>query len=326
MSASTSGRPEDPLRASLDDVANQLCQAVDGEFNFLVTSESQDDTVQKLVMLVNFLVDSARRAIELVQEQKAEIERDVALRKRAEKALEDKAKELARSNAELEQFAYVASHDLQEPLRMVSSYMQLLEQRYAGKLGTEADEFIGFAVDGANRMRGLVEALLTYSRLSSRGDPFAPIDSAAAAKRALVTLRSAVEEAGALVTVGPLPPVTADAGQITQLFQCLIGNAIKFRRLDLPRIRISAVRKDDEWQFAVQDNGIGIEREYYEKIFVMFQRLHGRSQYGGTGIGLAICKKIVERHDGRIWVESEPGKGSTFYFTLPVVEDELSSA
>jgi light-regulated signal transduction histidine kinase (bacteriophytochrome) len=313
------------LAGSVDDIANQLCQAVDGRFDFLVTSPSSDDTVQKLVMLTNFLLDSARRAIELVELQKAEIERDAARRRLAEEALARKAEELARSNADLAQFAYVTSHDLQEPLRMVASYMQLLEQRFGSELGPEAVEFIGFAVDGARRMKALIEALLNYSRVSTQGSPFTAVDCKLAAERALANLRPALDETAATVTLGELPTVSGDGAQLTQLFQNLIANGLKFRSEAVPHIRISATRTDREWTFAVEDNGIGIASEYHERIFVIFQRLHARPKYDGTGIGLAICKKIVERHGGRIWVASKRGDGATFTFTLPAVSSAARS-
>jgi signal transduction histidine kinase len=225
--------------------------------------------------------------------------------------------ELARSNRELEQFAYVASHDLQEPLRIFSSYAQLLGTRYEGKLDADADDFIGYLVDGAARMQRLIEDLLTYSRVGTRGESFKMTNCNAIVEQAVENLALAVRESGAKITVEPLPTVKADAVQLAQLFQNIIGNAIKFRSGDAPFVRISAQKNEDKWVFSVKDNGIGIAPEYQDRIFVIFQRLHVREKYPGTGIGLAIARKIVERHGGMIWVESHPNAGSTFYFTLP---------
>jgi len=245
-----------------------------------------------------------------------------AERKRMEVALREKTEKLARSNEDLGQFAYVASHDLQEPLRMVTSYVQLLAKRYESKLDADANEFIDFAVDGAVRMRKLINDLLTYSRVGTQGKELSPTDSEAVLAQSVNDLKVAIEENGALVTHDPLPTVMADRPQLGQLFQNLIGNAIKFRGNEPPRVHISSSRNGSGWIFSVRDNGIGIAAEYSERIFVIFQRLHSRQEYAGTGIGLAICKKIVERHGGRIWVESEIGKGATFYFILPGAKTE----
>jgi two-component system, chemotaxis family, sensor kinase Cph1 len=244
----------------------------------------------------------------------------IAEAKKAAEELARTTQELARSNKELEEFAYVASHDLQEPLRMVSSYLSLLERRYKGKLDSDADEFIHFAVDGAKRMQQLIKDLLTYSRVGTRGKPFVPTDGYQSLAAALDNLQIAIQEQGAIITHDPLPTVKADGSQLTQLFQNLIGNAIKFHGAEKPQIHISAEEKDGEWEFAVKDNGIGIAPENFERIFVIFQRLHTREEYPGTGIGLSVCKRIVERHGGRIWLESEAGKGTTFHFTLPAAK------
>jgi PAS domain S-box-containing protein len=248
---------------------------------------------------------------------------DITERKRAEKelkqaeALKQAIEALELSNRDLEQFAYVASHDLQEPLRMVSSFTQLLAKRYRGKLDKDADEFIAYIVAGAKRMQALINDLLTYSRVDTRGESFGPMDSEAAFDQAIANLRVAIEEGKAVITHDPLPPIIADESQIVQLFQNLLGNAIKFHGKEPPRIHVSARQENNEWVFSLRDNGIGIAPEYFDRVFVIFQRLHGREEYSGTGTGLAICKRIVERHDGRIWVESELNKGSTFYFTIP---------
>ena len=242
---------------------------------------------------------------------------DITERKSAEAALRAAHEELQRSNSELEQFAYVASHDLQEPLRMVSSYTQLIQRRYADKLDADAKEFMHYVVDGAARMKQLIEDLLAYSRVGTKGKEFRAIELEAALKRALTNLRAAVEESGAAVTWDPLPSVSADDSQLAQLFQNLIGNALKFRGAGVPRVHVAASEKDGEWEITVADNGIGIEPQYFERIFMVFQRLHTKGDYPGTGIGLAICKKVVERHGGRIWVDSALGEGSRFHFTLP---------
>jgi PAS domain S-box-containing protein len=243
--------------------------------------------------------------------------RDISERRRVEAELRRKAEELARSNRELEQFAYVASHDLQEPLRMVASYTQLLSRRYAGTLDAQADKYIEYAVDGARRMQALINDLLALSRVGTQGKPFAPTDVNAVLARVLRTGDALVRESGAVVTSGTLPTVHADAGQLEQVLQNLIFNALKFRGDEPPRVHVSAAREDGAWHFSVRDNGIGLDMEFADRIFVIFQRLHGRDQYGGTGIGLAICRKIIERHGGRIWVESAPGAGATFHFTIP---------
>jgi PAS domain S-box-containing protein len=244
--------------------------------------------------------------------------RNITERKRSEVRLVNTVGELKRSNDELQQFAYVASHDLQEPLRMVASYTQLLSQRYKGRLDSDADEFIAYAVDGSNRMQALIRDLLTYSRAGTNGKALQQISSGNALKEALTNLRATIEESGAVVTQDSLPAVTMDEAQLTQVFQNLVGNAVKYRTAEAPRVHVSAASNGShEWIFSVKDNGLGIDPQYFQRIFVIFQRLHGREEFKGTGIGLSICKKIVERLGGKIWVESQPEKGSTFYFNLP---------
>jgi signal transduction histidine kinase len=247
-----------------------------------------------------------------------ELGREVAERQKAEAKVHQAVVELERSNADLQAFAYIASHDLQEPLRMVSSYLGLLQSRYQGQLDADAQDFIAFAVDGATRMQRLINDLLAYSRVRSRDKPLAPTDSESVLNLALANLQAAFEESGAVITHDPLPTVTADAPLLVQVFQNLLGNAIKFCRQGAPRIHVSAAIQGDEWVFAVRDHGIGIDPQYHQRIFAIFQRLHGRNEYPGTGIGLALCKRIVEHHGGRIWVESELNQGATFYFTIPV--------
>jgi PAS domain S-box-containing protein len=252
----------------------------------------------------------------------SEIARDISERKRAEAEQQKLLTELKRSNDELEQFAYVASHDLQEPLRMVASYTQLLAQRYKGRLDQDADDFIGYAVDGATRMQRLINDLLMYSRVGNRGQPLVPVESQTAFDAAVRNLTLAVEESKAVITHDPLPVVRGDEGQLLQLFQNLLGNALKFRQAaEPPRIHVSAQRTTDQWTFAVADNGIGIAPQFHERIFAIFQRLHSRKKYAGTGIGLALCRRVVERHQGRIWLESAEGRGTTFFFTLPAIDE-----
>ena len=248
--------------------------------------------------------------------------RDITTRKKAEANLLQKVEELNRSNEELGQFAYIASHDLQEPLRMVASYTQLLSRRYKGKLDPDADEFIAFAVDGASRMQRLIQDLLAYSRVGTKGQDLLSTSSEDAFQRSLINLRGAIEDSGALVTHDSLPSVLADEMQLVQLFQNLVGNAIKYQNPGIPRIHVSATQNgQNKWIFSVCDNGLGIDPQYFERIFGMFQRLHKREEFAGTGIGLAICKKIVERHGGSISVESQPGRGSTFRFGLAGTEN-----
>lgn len=237
---------------------------------------------------------------------------------REDRILRQTLTELTRSNNDLQQFAYVASHDLQEPLRIVASFTQLLARRYKGKLDDDADEFINFAVEGARRMQRLIKDLLAYSRLSSEARTFEPVDCSVVLQQVLSDLRMAIDEVNAVVTIGPMPTVMADGAQLIQVFQNLLSNALKFCAKTAPSVQVAAERRAGEWLFSVRDNGIGLDPQYADRIFVIFQRLHNREEYPGTGIGLAICKRIVERHGGRIWVTSQVGEGSTFYFTLPI--------
>jgi PAS domain S-box-containing protein len=251
--------------------------------------------------------------------------RDITDRKNAEEHLLKTVQELKRSNDELQQFAYVASHDLQEPLRMVASYTQLLAKRYKGRLDADADEFIAYAVDGSTRMQGMIEALLAYSHAgtaTSNERRLQETSSESSLKEALTNLRLSIEESGAVVTHDPLPVVITDGRQLTQVFQNLVGNAIKYHGTQSPRVHVSAAMNGgNEWVFSVKDNGLGIEPQYFERIFGLFQRLHGRNEFAGTGIGLAICKKVLEQIGGRIWVESKLALGSTFHFSMPVLQE-----
>jgi PAS domain S-box-containing protein len=262
----------------------------------------------------------AERTAEL-QEKNQHLRQEILERQRAQSTLAAQARELARSNADLEQFAYVASHDLQEPLRMVASYAQLLAKRYRGKLDGDADEFIEFVVDGAMRMQRLINDLLAFSRVGTRAKAFRPTPLARAVQHVLSNLELAIRDAGAQISVSELPTVWGDETQLELLIQNLVNNAIKFRRDEAPQVAIAARPGEGEWIFSVTDNGIGIEPQYAQRIFVIFQRLHSAAEYPGTGIGLAICKKIAERHGGRIWMESLPGRGSTFHFSLPMRDE-----
>ena len=249
---------------------------------------------------------------------------DITEQKRDKERLTQMVSEMKRSNTELEQFAYVVSHDLQEPLRMVSSYTQLLAKRYRGQLDTDADDFISYAVDGAERMRTLLNDMLDYSRVGTRGKPFKLIWCEDVLEKAITNLKVAIEDSGTLVSHDYLPMLVVDEGQLVQLLQNLIGNAIKFCNQETPTVHVSAEKKDEVWVFSVKDNGIGIDPQHAQRIFEMFKRLHIREEYPGTGMGLAICKKIVERHGGHIWVQSQAGEGATFYFTIPLIEGEVS--
>jgi PAS domain S-box-containing protein len=264
---------------------------------------------------IQFIRDSEGTPVNILMQG-----RDITARKKAEDALQKTLEDLKRSNEELEQFAYVASHDLQEPLRMVSSYVQLLEKRYKDSLDQDAHDFIGYAVNGARRMQNLINDLLSYSRVGTRGKPFKPVESLDIFNAAINNLEVAIAEAGATVEHGELPRVVVDEIQMTQVLQNLVGNAVKFHGAIPPVVRVDAVRKDGDWVFSVKDNGIGIDPQFYERIFLVFQRLHG-NEYPGTGIGLSVARKIVQRHGGQIWLESQPGAGTTFYFSIPAREE-----
>lgn len=257
------------------------------------------------------------RTLEL-EKTNEELKNEIAERKITEIEMERLMEELKRSNRELQQFAYVASHDLQEPIRMIASFTQLLERRYKGKLDDDADDFINYIVEGATRMQQLIEDLLTYSRVTTRAEPFNKIDLEDVFSKSVANLKLMIDETNAEITHDPLPIVSADRSQIIQLFQNLLGNSLKFRSKEDPRIHISVNRDDYSWIFEFADNGIGISPDHQERIFRVFQRLHTREEYPGTGIGLAVCEKIVQRHGGRIWIESKPGDGAKFYFTLPL--------
>jgi PAS domain S-box-containing protein len=315
--------PED-LEADLENVRNILANKIK-KFKMVKRYVRKDRSpvwVNLTSSLVRDIANQPKYFISVIE--------DITQQKQMEAELQQKNVELERSNRELEQFAYVASHDLQEPLRMVSSYVQLLQRRYQGKLGTDADEFIDFAVDGATRMQLLINDLLAFSRVGTRGEEFSLVSCEEVLEEVLFNLKTIAQENQAVITHDPLPAVMGDHTQLDQLFQNLVGNAIKFHRKEPPQVHISAellppTQEKEKpmiggWRFSVRDNGIGIQSNQLNRIFVIFQRLHGRNEFPGTGIGLAICKKIVERHGGNIWVDSEPGKGSTFFFTLPEVK------
>ena len=295
-----------PIMAEIDEIIEEL--AASGGFHSREVDVGDDTYQQRIVHI------PATNQIRVYSN-------DITPRKRAQEKLARQADELARSNAELQEFAYVASHDLQEPLRVISGFVQLLSDRYTGQMDETADEFIGYVVDGTERMKILINDLLEYSRVGTRGRPLEPVESSSALEHALANLRVAINESDARITHDRLPKVQGDINQISQLFQNLISNGMKFCNDKRPEIHISSVRLGESWVMSVSDNGIGIDPAHNDRIFGMFKRLHGRGEYPGTGIGLAICSKIVERHMGKIWVESEVGNGATFSFTLPVAED-----
>lgn len=282
--------------------------------------EERRGSVQAQRATVNILEDlsDAKERTDAVNQA---LQTEIARRQKAEEAMVANEAELKRSNDELQQFAYVASHDMQEPLRTVTGAVTRLSRRYKSIFDAEAEEYMRFALEGTARMQRLIEDLLAFSRVGTRGAAPAEVGSQAALARALQALQGTIEDAGANVTQDALPRVIADEGQLSQVFQNLVGNAIKFRGEQPSRVHVGARSKGPMVEFYVQDNGIGIAPEYHERIFVIFQRLHAREAYPGTGIGLAICRKIVERHGGRIWVESTPGAGATFRFTFPAAKE-----
>lgn len=304
-----------------------IAQSISGPINVLVKGAAiigSGNLEHKVGMNLKDEVGSLSRSFDKMTNDlkttlasRDELNREITVRKQIDEALRLTSKDLSRSNKDLEQFAYVASHDLQEPLRAVGGFMGLLKNQYYDKLDDQAREYIDFSVDGAERMQSLIEGLLSFSRVGTRGGEFASVNLGNALDGALANLRTLIAESNAVVESDPLPVVNADPLQMTQLFQNLIANAIKFHGPRPTEVHIGAQRKDRTWEMHVRDNGIGIEPQYFERIFMIFQRLHTRTQYKGTGIGLAVCKKIVERHGGTIWVESVPGNGSAFYFTIP---------
>ena len=282
--------------------------------NILEDFNEEKSRLENTQRAVLNILDDLNQSNEELQKARDVLEQRV-IERTAE--LQSRTDQLARSNAELEQFAYVASHDLQEPLRMISSYVQLLQDRYRGKLDADADDFINYASDGALRMQRLINDLLQYSRVGTRGKAFEEIGLEPALEQALTNLQVAIGDSGANITHDALPAAYGDIGQLTQVFQNLIDNAIKFRGERRPRVHVSARVEATRVVCSVSDNGIGIPPEYRDRLFVLFQRLHTRKEYPGTGLGLAICKRIIERHGGRIWIESSQGNGSTFFFTVP---------
>ncbi len=303
----------DELAETARKLAVKAEEADETRCKLAVKAEEADEARHKLAFKAEELAETARK-LAVKAEEADETRRKLAI---TAEELAETAEELKRSNEELSQFAAIASHDLQEPLRMVASYTQLLGQRYKGRLDKDADDFIGYAIDGAQRMQRLIKDLLAYSRVGTNGADLRDTASQDALEGALLNLQGAIVDSGAMVTHDALPAVQADASQLTQLFQNLVGNAIKYRGPEIPRIHVSAAASaGGRWLFLVRDNGLGIDAEHFDRIFGMFQRLHGVDEYSGTGIGLAICKKIVDRHGGIIGVDSKPGQGATFHFTL----------
>lgn len=305
------------IRTGITRTVEEVAELDGAERIFLTTKGPYRDAENKIIGTIGIGRDITElRRLDEVQFKV--LTHDIRVRKTAAEYLANTVAELKRSNDELEHFAYIASHDLQEPLRMVASYTQLLAERYHGRLDADADDFIAFAIDGADRMQRLILDLLAYSRAGANVGESHTISSERALQVALANLRAAIAESGAEVTHDALPDIIMDDGQLTQIFQNLVGNAIKYRGIDVPHIHISCVTGDaTQWIFSVRDNGIGIESEYFEKIFILFRRLHRREEFEGTGLGLSICKKLLDRIGGRVWVESQPREGSTFSFSIP---------
>lgn len=307
----------------------QLAEATErlgrGDLTARVASRRSVGELYTLAENFNQMAAQLERSHEKLAATNRDLAREIDERKQAEDGLKKFAAQLESSNQELEQFAYVASHDLQEPLRVVAGYLQLIERRYKGRLDSDADEFIAFAVDAAKRMQALINDLLAYSRIGRKIRPFEPTDGNDVLKQALFNLSVLLNDEQVTVTNDPLPTVMADGAQLVSVFQNLISNAVKFKGDAPPRIHVGAVDCGEEWKLSVSDNGIGIDPQYTERIFLIFQRLHTREEYPGTGIGLAICQKIIDYHGGRIWVEPNDGPGATFYFTLPKLKKEPSS-
>ena len=304
----------------LPDVPFIMVSGAFGE-EFAVETLKKGATDYVLKDNISKLVPAVRRALEEAEEYSKRKKAEQQLKKyqdSLEKQVENRTAELAKSNAELEHFAHVASHDLREPLRMITSFLQLLERRYSDKLDQEANEFIGFAVDGAKRLDNMIIDLLEYSKVTKKEMEFDTINYEQILEQSLINLKVPIDENNAIVTHDSLPIIDGDANLLVQLFQNLIGNAIKYHDTNIPKIHISAIREENYYRFSVKDNGIGIDSQHLKRIFTIFQRLHSKEEYEGTGIGLAIVQKIVHQHKGKIWVESELGKGSTFYFTIPI--------
>ncbi|MBI1889680.1 MAG: HAMP domain-containing protein [Burkholderiales bacterium] len=312
-----SARLQGTISAPLMEIARVAQAVIEKKDYALRAKKISDDEIGQLAEAFNLMLSYIQERDARLLAANRSLQAEIDERRQAQEALKHNMQELARSNAELEQFAYVSSHDLQEPLRMVASYTQLLEKRYAERFDEKGLTYLHYIVDGARRMQQLIDDLLMFSRVGTRGKELRPISAREPFSAALQNLKAAIQESRASITGNDLPQVMGDITQLTQLFQNLISNAIKFTKQGMtPQIHIQVTDQNEFWLFAVKDNGIGIDHDHFERIFVIFQRLHGRTEYPGSGIGLAICKKIIERHGGRIWVESQPDKGSTFYFTL----------